>query len=78
MHGKLHAKTTARIMGRPKLRKPKQPQPIAMTIRAPKAWLEWIDQLRARHNNVPRTILVDIALAQLAERSGVEAAPPRY
>ena len=78
------SKSTPAKRGRPKLQNPKPTTPVAITLRADKAWVDWLDRFcdqLSRDSGFPkpeRTAMIDFALRQLAESRGFAAPPSRF
>jgi predicted transcriptional regulator len=53
------------------------PSPIVpvVSIRGTPEWKDWLDEL-ARHCRMPKSVLIDIALAEYATRHGFDPPPP--
>lgn len=78
------AQPTPPKRGRPKSANPKERKPVAITLRAGRDWVEWLDRLCetiAKGSGLPkpdRTAVIDYALSRLATDREFEAPPARY
>lgn len=64
-------------MGRPKKAKEDSRQKNLFSVRGTEAWKKWLDGL-ADKKRVPVTVLIDQALAKMAEDAGYPEPPKRY